>query len=387
LHGEMKSKVPKYTTPLMLGVGDKSAPATRKKKQAGVLSGSDGSGRGGESVGEMMRRRRLPLHAVESSSDFDIGVFKRLLTVVEQALDAGRVLHIMGEPVPKMMCDLSQIREVCVCPNTKTAKKALSVCNGLSEVRKNVVNRVIAIRLGENVVEKRPADDKEDHDTRVVAGTDTVDDKLRIRECTTTCERTRMFRVHGIAGLVEKQRILELQFKQDLQHDKACSSSPQSVKDGRADTNRIDKWCKVWAKQRMPRATRAHATAPLSAATIALLQSSGAALRFLCALSCSNPGMSRFSVPCPVATPSPTCRDRSCRDKTASHPTHHTTHHTYLRLIWHTLFFILFLTAVIPQASGVPVTPPKRSAPATMVVASRRKCHSSGGSVCCIICA
>ena len=283
LQGEMKCKVPQYATPPMLGAGDKSARATRKKKQAGVLSGSDGSGcgsgRGGESVGEMMRRRRLTLHAVESSPDFDIGVFKRLLTVVEQALDAGRVLRIMGEPVPKMMCDLSQIREVCVCPNTKTAKKALSVCNGLSEVRKNVVNRVSAIRLGENVVEKRPADDKEDHDTRVVAGTDTVDDKLRIRECTTTCERTRVFRVQGIASLVEKQRMLELQFKQDLQHDKACWSSPQSVKDGRADTNRIDKWCKVWAKQRMPRATRAQASAPLSAATIDLLQSSGATLR------------------------------------------------------------------------------------------------------------
>jgi hypothetical protein len=279
LQGDMQSKVPKRTTPLMLGAGDKSAPATRKKKQAGGLSGSDGSGRGGESVGEMMRRRRLTLHAVESSIDFDIGVFKRLLTVVEQALDAGRVLRIMGEPVPKMMCDLSQIREVCVCPNTKTAKKALAVCNSLSEVRKNVVNRVNAIRLGENVLENRPADDEEDHDTRVVAGTDTVDDKLRIRECTTTCERTRVFRVQGIASLVEKQRMLELQFKQDLQHDKACSSSPQSVKDGRAHTNSIDKWCNVWAKQRMPRATRGQASAPLSSATIDLLQSSGATLR------------------------------------------------------------------------------------------------------------
>ena len=46
-----------------------------------------------------------------------------------------------------------------------------------------------------------------------------------------------------------------------------------------------------------------------------------------------------------------TCRDRPCRDKTASHTTHHTTHHTYLGLIWHTLFRILFLIVVIPQAS------------------------------------
>ena len=44
------------------------------------------------------------------------------------------------------------------------------------------------------------------------------------------------------------------------------------------------------------------------------------------------------------------CRDRPCRDKTASHTTHHNTHHTYLRLIWHTLLRILFLTVVIPQA-------------------------------------